>query len=103
MSRLSGLLFLAVVALVALVITPTPALAAVPIGCTFHTSSISSAPLQATVTVNCPGMAAGEAQIDDASLTGLATVHFYSGPDLQWTKIVTVPTAGYYLLSITIT
>jgi hypothetical protein len=103
MNRLVQLAVTAATALAVLSIAPGAAQASVPLTCGFVTSAIGSEPLQATVTLNCPGYAAGDAEVDDASLIGPATVSFYSGSDLEWTKTVAVPTAGRYKLSITIT
>lgn len=103
MRRLVRTLLIATTALTLLVIAPAAALASVPANCTFDTLSISSTPLQVAATMDCPGYAAGAVTIDDASLIGPATVHFYSGADFAWTKNVTVPTAGTYKLSVTAT
>ena len=103
MNRFVQLLVTAATALAVLFIMPGAALASVPLTCTFSTSAISSAPLQETVTLDCSGSNPAWDHVDDASLVGPATVNFYSGNDLNWTKTVTVPTAGKYKLRITIT
>ena len=75
-----------------------------PISCVFSDSAKSTKPLVVTVKLSCGSIGPGDsATIDDASLVGPATVHFYSGTELNWTKDVQVPAAGIYQLSVSAT
>ena len=74
-----------------------------PMACFFSDSAKSSKPLVVTVNLSCPGTNEFGSTIDDASLIGPATVHFYSGTNLSWAGDVDVPVPGVYQLSISAT
>ena len=88
-------------ALAILAIGPRTVIAAVPEDCMWGAHADSDHPLTAKISETCADPA--DSHVDDASLIGPATVSFYSGPDTEWTKTVTVPVAGIYHLSVTIT
>jgi hypothetical protein len=74
-----------------------------PLSCIFHDSATSTKPLVITVHISCGGNGDPNATIDDASLIGPATVHFYSGTNINWTGDVQVPAVGTYQLRVTAT
>ena len=74
-----------------------------PLTCLMSDSATSSRPLVVTAKLSCLGNGSPKATIDDASLIGPATVHFYSGTNLSWTMDVQVPVPGVYQLSISAT
>jgi hypothetical protein len=87
--------------LVAAVPRPVAADGSFPLNCVMSDSATSTKPLVVTVKLSCGSVAPGDsATIDDASLIGPATVPFYSGTDIDWTKDVQVPVAGIYRLSV---
>lgn len=71
-----------------------------PFTCTFSDSAKSTKPLVVTVKLSCGGNNTTGNTVDDASLIGPATVHFYSGTDFNWTMDVQVPVPGVYQLSL---
>lgn len=103
MNRFVQLFITVCAALILLSISPATTFANVPISCTLGLSSTSLYPLQVTATLSCPGYSSAYHNVDNASLVGPNTINFYSGNDLDWTKTVTVASAGIYTLSVTIT
>ena len=76
-------------------------IAGVSATCSWGTSARSDQPLYVQVRETCSDPA--DTHVDDAALVGPATVHFYSGPDTEWIKMVRLPLAGTYELTVTFT